>query len=781
MKQAYKYNWILLLFYFFLWGAFSNLSAQIPVGTFREHLPFRSFFSVAVSPHTIYASTGKNIMTLDKDNQYEKSTISKIDGLSEIGIRFLKYLEQNDMLVIIYDNSNIDFVRGDQVVNMADIKNKQIMGSKEIFSVYEEGNKLFLATGFGIVIIDLERFLILDTWFTHLDDRFCPVYDLTSYHNEYYIATQYGIFAIEKGNPQAAHFAAWNRVAEMDTFSYNLILTFGDHLIVNKPEESHDQVWVYDGSTWSHNAELSPLMMKDIKVRNDELAILDWDQIKFFNPDLSFKLLYKWTDANMLPQAQGFDFDGSDLLWIADQYRGLVYYNRTLTYPVFYTLGGPASEMVEGMDSQGSLLAVVPGSRKGWWEFNYIPPALSVFYNQQWNNISAPFSYYQHGHDLSGVVVNPKNNREIYVASWTGGLFRVEDLQVTQHWDYKNSPLVGLQLFPTDTTQYTTLSGLAFDKKGNLWITNSKSSTPLHVLKKDGTWQSFTLDPHVQGTPRTIVEHILVDSRGYKWITVPRQNKLIVFSDNNTIDDPSDDKLAQIDLHSASNITTSEIRCIVEDLNGNIWIGNDRSIKVVYNPGSVFTKQLAAKNILIKQKGYVQNLFEFETINTIAVDGANRKWVGTSQAGVFLLSENGTEQLLHFDQSNSPLLSDNIIDITIDQESGEVFFGTTAGIVSYRGTATEGRKNYDECLVFPNPVRETWDGPITVKGLKFKSLCKIVDSSGNLIWQGYSEGGQLVWNGRDFHGNRPKTGVMYVFVSDEDGQDRQVAKFLMIQ
>lgn len=780
MKQTYSYNWILLLVSFLIFGEFSGLYAQIPIGAFREHLPFRSFFDVTVSPHTIYASTGNNIMMLDKKNLYEKSIISKIDGLSEIGIRHLQYLEHNDMLVIIYDNSNIDFLRGDKVVNMAEIKNKPIMGSKEIFSVHEEGNKLLLTTGFGIVIIDLERFLIVDTWFTHYNDRFCPVYDLTSYHDKYYIATQYGVFSIAKGNPHAPDFTVWNREVELGATSYNFIVTFGDYLVVNKPGDTHDQVWVYNGFEWNSNDEMSVEQMRDIKVRNNELAILDWSQIKFYNPDLSFKLLYKWNEGDLLPQARGFDFDGSELLWIADQYWGLVSYYREHTYPVFYTANGPASEMVEGMDCQAALVAVVPGSRRGW-EFNYVAPSLSVFYNQQWNYITAPFNDYLHGHDLNNVVVNPDNNKEIYVASWTGGLFKVEDMKITQHWDYSNSPLVGYQVLAHDSTRYTTLSGLAFDKSGNLWITNSKVSTPLHVLKKDGTWRSYSLDPYIQGGSETVVEHILVDSRGYKWMTVPRQNKLIVFTDNNTIDNLSDDKVAQVDLNSAANIATSEIKCIVEDLNGNIWIGNDRTIKVVYNPSSVFNKPLTAKNILIDQKGYVQNLFEFETINAIAVDGANRKWVGTSQAGVFLLSESGTEQLLHFDQSNSPLLSDNIIDITIDHESGEVFFGTTAGIISYRGTAIAPKSNYDECIVYPNPVRENYQGSITITGLKIKSLCKIVDSSGNLIWQGYSLGGQLIWNGLDFYGRRPKTGVMYVFVSDDKGEDRQVAKFLMIQ
>lgn len=256
---------------------------------------------------------------------------------------------------------------------------------------------------------------------------------------------------------------------------------------------------------------------------------------------------------------------------------------------------------------------------------------------------------------------------------------------------------------------------------------------------------------------------------------------MIVYDDNKTIDDKTDDRIAQIDMNSSSNITTDQINCITEDLNGNIWIGCDRSIKVVYNPSNVFSKQLYAKNILLEQNGYVQNLFEFEMVNAIVVDGANRKWVGTSKAGVFLISENGTEQLLHFDEDNSPLLSNQITSITMDKESGEVFFGTTSGIISYRGTATEGAANYNDYLVFPNPVREDYTGVITVKGLMENSFCKVVDASGFLIWQGYANGGTLTWNGKDFNGKRPATGVYFVFVSSDTGEEKQVAKLLFIK
>jgi hypothetical protein len=183
---------------------------------------------------------------------------------------------------------------------------------------------------------------------------------------------------------------------------------------------------------------------------------------------------------------------------------------------------------------------------------------------------------------------------------------------------------------------------------------------------------------------------------------------------------------------------------------------------------------------LLEQDGYVSVLFEYEEITAIAVDGANRKWIGTNKAGVFLMSENGQEQLLHFTAEDHPLFSNQINSITIDHLTGEVFFGTTKGLVSYRGTATKGAEAYEDLLVYPNPVRHDYDGMVAVKGLKNNSLCKITDASGKLVWQGYSDGGQLVWNCKDHFGNRPATGVYFVMASDEDGKEKIVTKFLFI-
>jgi hypothetical protein len=282
-----------------------------------------------------------------------------------------------------------------------------------------------------------------------------------------------------------------------------------------------------------------------------------------------------------------------------------------------------------------------------------------------------------------------------------------------------------------------------------------------------------------------VAEQLLVDSHGYKWVNFPRdatynRYPLIAFSDNGTYDNLGDDRFARIDMNVAAEVNSSSVYCMAEDLDGEIWIGTDKGVKVIYYPEKVFTGNAYPRNILLEQDGYVSVLLEYEQVTAIAVDGANRKWIGTGKAGVFLMSENGQEQLLHFTEEDNPLFSNQIESICINQQTGEVFFATAKGLVSYRGTATAGFETYEDNLVYPNPVPHGYAGMVAVNGLKANSLCKITDSSGRLVWQGYSHGGQLVWDGKDHYGNRPASGVYYVMVSDEDGKEKIVTKFVFI-
>ena len=185
--------------------------------------------------------------------------------------------------------------------------------------------------------------------------------------------------------------------------------------------------------------------------------------------------------------------------------------------------------------------------------------------------------------------------------------------------------------------------------------------------------------------------------------------------------------------------------------------------------------------MLVEADGYVEPIIANESVSAIAIDGANRKWFGTKSSGVFVYSPDGSTQVHHFDKENSPLFSNNINDISINGTTGEVYIATDKGLISYRGEATEGQEKHNNVLVFPNPVRESYTGPIAIKNVTNDADVKITDISGNLIRSLSAFGGQAVWDGKNLFGERPNTGVYLVFTSNPIGTETLVSKILFIK
>jgi ligand-binding sensor domain-containing protein len=202
---------------------------------------------------------------------------------------------------------------------------------------------------------------------------------------------------------------------------------------------------------------------------------------------------------------------------------------------------------------------------------------------------------------------------------------------------------------------------------------------------------------------------------------------------------------------------------------------------VIYNPEAIFSgDDFDAQQILIEQDGNIQILLETETINCIEIDGANRKWIGTVNSGAYLMSEDGVEQIRHFNTENSPLPSNNIFDIAINQDNGEVYFGTEKGIVSYVSDATNFVEEMEEIMIYPNPVHPDYDGLIAIDGLSRDVDVKISDMAGNVVYQTMANGGRATWNGLDFNGNKVSTGIYLVFITSDDGQSTSVGKVAFI-
>jgi len=373
------------------------------------------------------------------------------------------------------------------------------------------------------------------------------------------------------------------------------------------------------------------------------------------------------------------------------------------------------------------------------------------------------FDYYR-------VAVRPSDGK-IFVGTYTRGLVEFDGEETFEVYTDQNSTLTRA----TRDTNNIRVGGLAFDKDNNLWIANHSAARPISVLKNDGTWKS--LNPSADKT----LQQVAVDELGYKWFVVAEKG-VMVYDDGGTIDDISDDRDRYF-TENNSTLPSSIINCIEVDRDGKVWVGTSDGVVVFecdpFNEECVGGLPIVGQNEIDDEDAY---LLGGEDVRTIAVNGANQKWFGTTN-GVFLTSENGREQFAFFNDKNSPLFDNLVSDIAINQETGEVFFGTNKGIISFRGQATEGKRFNDiNAYAFPNPVRPEYDGPIAIKGLAENANVKITDIKGQLIFETEAQGGQAVWDGRDYNGRRASSGVYLVFSTkvDLNNPDTLVTKILFI-
>ena len=777
---------IIVIFVAVLFPFFSF--AQTAIGTFRPHLAMSRFFSVAVDDATVYASGENGLLLLDKNTIYDDepqlSTWSKVEGLSDISIVKLHCDNRYNALVVCYSNGNIDIIRDGKLVNIRDVKDKSMNGSKIVQNCRTIGDKLFLVYPFGIVIIDMEDLVISDTWFTKRNAESYVPSDIALFQGRYWISTTSGVFSIQASSAAISDFSQWR---EENDWNVSFLAAMSNKLmcICAAPEEHQDELdtlGMYDGSEW-RLTDKAYLSVRAMSQQHDTLVVSRWDGVLLLNSELEILYQAYGYEDSRYPDVRDCVLDG-DNIWVADYVFGLVCHNMTYFGRRSYTIPGPFADYVEDVTSCNGIVAVAHGTMNYSNAFApaYNYPAISWYQNQEWRYDGSSYLTYDPQHrtyDLVGIAINPKDDSQWAVSSWGNGVFLCKNRYPTMHYNAANSVL--------DSTPEgkTFVSGVQFDKKGNLWMTNSRCQTMLKMLEPNGNWHSYNITSGVltSSYDAVIAEKLLVDSRGYKWVNFRLGSVrygLVAFSDNGTYDNPGDDKLARIDMNAAAEVVSSNVYCMAEDLDGEIWIGTDKGVKVIYYPSKVFNGNAYPRNILLEQDGYVSVLFEYEEVTAIAVDGANRKWIGTNKAGVFLMSENGQEQLLHFTAEDHPLFSNQIVDININDLTGEVFFATSKGVVSYKGEATAGKEVYEDLLVYPNPVPHDYSGAVAVTGLKTNSLCKITDSSGKLVWQGYSSGGQLVWYCKDHFGKRPASGVYYVMISDENGKDKIVAKFVFI-
>ncbi|NSW94920.1 MAG: T9SS type A sorting domain-containing protein, partial [Bacteroidales bacterium] len=323
------------------------------------------------------------------------------------------------------------------------------------------------------------------------------------------------------------------------------------------------------------------------------------------------------------------------------------------------------------------------------------------------------------------------------------------------------------------------ITGLASDRSGNLWIVQPGVSRVIKVLKSDGTW---IVNPLTINAPSA--GDILISSNGLKMVLLSASQGLLILDDNNTPDLFADDRYNNIAIRDNEDNLIRNLFSIAEDLTGNIWIGTDKGPVVFYNNEDLFGEDPRAFRIKIPRNdgsGLADYLLGNETVTAVAIDGANRKWLGTKGSGAYLLSSDETSVINNYNLDNSPLYSNFITSIAVDNISGDVWFGTGEGVISIRGEATEGSVSYKNVYAFPNPVRDDYNGNVTITGLMSDSRVIITDISGNLVFKTISTGGQASWDLTTYNGRRVTTGVYLIFCSNQEGSKAFVTKVLVIR
>lgn len=742
--------------------------AQIGVGEWRDHLSFKYAIAVTESPQKVYVASESGVFSYSKSSKnVEKFT--KANKLSDVGVSSLNYSNENQVLVVGYSNGNVDLVFNSSVFNLSDIKRESISGSKRINNIYFIDEYAYLSCGFGIVVVNLDRKEIKDTYYIGDLGTLVQVNQLQLDNNYLYAATNQGLYIADFTSQNLADFSNWQRVNTIPNYTGEfdaLYVSNGEILINNRNEFFNNNLYLYKEGSWNILTSAYTEIRSIRKGLSNVLVVADGVVLEYNTNFEQIKSIESNGSFTMHPYDASTTDDNT--YWIADQGYGLIKVTGSMER---ISPNSPYSSNAFKVAAANDKVVVVAGGITESWANKFINGAYFTFNKEQW---TSTFNY--EAKDYIDVEIDPHNSNHYFIGAWGHGVSEYLNDELVETYTYSNSSLQTI----ISGQNYVRIGGLAFDEDNNLWITNSGVSNPISVRKADGNWKSFNYENAISGL---VTSDIIVTQNNHKWVVLPNGNGLFVFDNNQTIDNENDDRYKKLSIFDENGkVITNRVYSIAEDLQGEIWVGTDQGIVVYYNPQSVFDDDLFyARRIIVTINDATDYLLKSEVINSIAVDGANRKWIGTQNSGVYLVSKDGTEEIYHFTEENSPLLSNAIYNIGINHESGEVFFATENGLVSYRGSATMGSDEFRDVYVYPNPVRENYTGEITIRGLVSDVNVKITDISGNLVYETTAEGGQATWEGKNFDGKRPSTGVYLVFCTNDDGSKTYITKLLFIK
>lgn len=725
------------------------------------------------------------LYSYDKDND-ESVFYTKMNGMSDTDISGIYYNYDKKFLLVAYSNSNIDIVRENgRVDNVPDLKSVILTVSKTINSVDFSGDYAYIATDFGYMVVDCNKCVVKESFnygkafksivvtdkniFATFDKKINVSslgeshYELSSFKETnikqemqlrkidnssmltttgwfYYIKigedpTNLAMSVIEKSAPSNVSMSGSNMVASYKE-KYIVISPDGTSQTVAMPSEiDGSHLSTIDGKgLWN----LDSKGLKEFSISNGSFTILH----DTYRPNTST---------------------------VSEPYY-LTYQNGTL-----YSMN--SGRNYKGASNEKSVM--LSSLKDGVW--NNLNPIKIDIHNKSYKSLIEPY----------GMAIDPFDSEKIWFGSFFEGIYCVKNGEQVQKIDHLNSPMY--------LDFVVCVSDLKFDKEGNLWFSfynfNKTTYAPLYILPKDKLYkENLTADDFISidlGNFATTYGSQLCISKDSRYVLLGSnmwKSKLAIIDTNGTLTDISDDRVAIVSTYNdqdGKNFDIGYINSIKED-NGKYWLATNVGVGLINNIKAAFSGNVVVNRVKVPRNdgtNLADYLLDGLCINDIAIDGANRKWFGSSTSGLYLTSSEGSEILEHFSTENSPLTSDEITSVACSTDDNRVFIGTKKGTLVYESDAAPAQNDYSDVYAYPNPVRPDYSGHITVAGLMDNSLVKITDSMGNLIYSGRSTGGMFVWDGLNSEGSRVNTGVYYVFASqnENDKSSGCVTKILVVK
>ncbi|MGZ5192748.1 MAG: type IX secretion system anionic LPS delivery protein PorZ [Kaistella sp.] len=740
----------------------------------KKYLPFIILlFSLQVSAQVISSSkwtdlfSYNNVLAIREDNgkliaatengiffytpsSGEIKKLSKANGLHEVKISAFDYNSETQIGLVGYMNGSMDVISPEGITYVVDIPIATgYTGDKKINHISITGNLAVISVGYGVSIFRLDRKEFDDSAFFTSGGLYEASREAVIKDNFVYAVTPTGLKSHEM-NVTFPIYSTWDTIApgSFTQISSGSVVAYSNT----------NTVWYGTGSAFTTLPQ-SFTNVQDVVVTPEHIVVTDFSTVSVFGTLGNFIKSY---DTLELVNS-GTYVDSK--IYAATKVSGVKNEAGDSLKP-----DGPYSNTSYKINLHENQIVISTGGRDayntpiyrnlGYYHFN----GTQWIYPEFFKNSGIIFN-------VMDAVINPAKPSEIFFANFSPidggkGIYKMIDDEFVKRYVSTDGWL-------------NRVIGCAFDENNQLFVSVSHvNSERIGFYLYNSSADNFNLiSPIIAGG----VQKPFAKS-GILYIPAPyfTGGGLLLYDYNNTPASTSDDRFKI--LRKNNNLPADGVVSANIDKNDDVWIGTRIGLRIISNPSAIISEENPqAEPIIIEENGLGEELFRDSSILQIEVDGGNQKWISVDDGGVFYLSSNGEKTLNHFTKENSPLPSNSVTDIKVDNKTGKVYFVTLDGVMVYQGDVLNVTEDFGEVLVYPNPVvYSKYKGNVRIRGLAEKTNIRITDAAGNLVHQAVSRGGYYEWNLNNHRGVRVASGIYFVLMTNADGTDTATAKIAVV-